>query len=130
MYTGEIDYFSQQPELHLLNHTLHADSTLRREKGAAVFWFDTFIDWMQTGERSRSIEMVAFNTTALSFPTRRETWIAIREAQLGPLPIITDSTQFYTFLCEFFQHAISAEVIDDVVMDTKGGSLGCSIMVS
>ena len=46
-YTGEIDYFSQQPELHLLNHTLHTDPTLRTESGAVEFWFEKFMSWME-----------------------------------------------------------------------------------
>ena len=124
VYTGEIDYFSQQPELHLLNHTLHSDLTLRTEQNAVVFWFDHFIVWALTYRRSH-VEQVSFNTTLVSFPTRQETQLAIQQAQLGPLPIIADSTQFYNLLCEFLAAASSAEVIDDVVTATEKGSSSC-----
>ena len=124
MYTGEIDYFSQQPELHLLNHTLHTDPTLRAGQNAVVFWFDHFIAWAQSNKKSH-IEQVSFNTTSVSFPTRLETRLAIQQAQLGPLPIITNSTQFYTFICEFRDAPSSAEVIDDVVTATEMRSFSC-----
>lgn len=124
VYTGDIDYFGQQPELHLLNHTLHTDPTLRTEQNAAVFWFDHFIVWAQNNKGSY-VDQVSFNATLVSFPTRQETQLAIRNAQLGPLSIIADSNLFYNFLCEFLAAANSAEVIDDVVTATEMGSSSC-----
>ena len=124
VYTGNIDYFGQQPELHLVNHTLHTDPTLRIEKNAAVFWFDHFIVWAQNNKGSY-VDRVSFNASIVRFPTRQETQLAIQRAQLGPLPIIMNSTLFYNFLCEFLAVADSAEVIDDVVTATEVGSSSC-----
>ena len=134
VYTGEIDYFSQQPELHLLNHTLFTDRTLRTGRGAVVFWFHKFITWMNfTAETSAHLKWVDFNRKTLTFPTRRETQLAIQQAHLGPLPIVVNSTQFYFFLCEFLNNAISAEVTGDIVKTFKQefSSCGnCCVLVS
>jgi len=134
VYTGEVDYFSQQPELHLLNHTLFTDRTLRTGRGAVTFWFDKFISWMNfTTERSTYLEWVDFNRATLTFPTHRETQLAIQRAQLGPLPIIVNSNQFYFFLCEFLNNPISAEVTSDIVKTIKEefSSCGnCCVLVS
>ena len=119
MYTGGIDYFSQQPQLHLLNHTLHTDPTLRRESGAVLFWFEKFISWMKsTTATSTYLVYVDFDEPTLTFPTDQDTQLAIRRAQLGPLPIIVNSTQFYIFLCKFLNGPISAEVTGDIVVKT------------
>ena len=116
-YTGEIDYFSQQPELHLLNHTLHTDSTLRTESGAVVFWFEKFMSWMEL-YYVNYLQYVTFDDL-LTFPTGQATQMAIQQAQLGPIPVIVNSTQFYIFLCEFLVSASSAEVTDDIVLRTN-----------
>ena len=130
-YTGEIDYFSQQPELHLLSHTLHTDPTLRTESGAVVFWFEKFISWMDL-YYDKELHYVTFDDL-LVFPTSQSTQMAIQQAQLGPLPIIVNSTQFYIFLCEFLDGPSSAEVTDDIVLRiNKESSIcgNCCVVVS
>lgn len=132
VYNGEIDYFSQQPELHLLNHTLHTDPTLRKGRGAVVFWFEKFINYVQL-YTDAEVELVSFNGTKLAFPTDQETHLAIQKAQLGRLPIIVNNTQFYSLLCEFLDSAISAEVTGDIVktVEQEPSSCGsCCILVS
>ena len=130
-YTGEIDYFSQQPELHLLSHTLHTDPTLRTDSGAVVFWFEKFISWMRIFHK-KYLHDVTFDDL-LAFPTSQSTQMAIQQAQLGPLPIIVNSTQFYIFLCEFLDGLSSAEVTDDIVLRiNKESSIcgNCCVVVS
>lgn len=131
-YTGEIDYYSQQPELHLLSHTLHTDPTLRTESGAVLFWFEKFISWMNVSY-SNYLQYVTFDDDLLTFPAGQATQMAIQQAQLGPIPIIVNSTQFYIFLCEFLDSLSSAEVTDDIVLRTsrKPSICGnCCVLVS
>ena len=134
MYTGKVDYFSHQPELHLLNHTLYTDPTLRKGLNAVTFWFDKFIGWASIHREYKSfLTYVDFNSSTLSFPTQHQTQNAILEAQLGRLPIIVNSTQFYFLLCEFLNNSLSsAEVRSDVVkqQDATGSCGSCCLVVS
>ena len=133
VYTGKVDYFSQQPELHLLNYTLYTDPTLRKGLGAVIFWFDKFVSWVSINREYRSLlTYIDFNSSTLSFPTQHRTQNAILEAQLGRLPIIVNSTQFYFLLCEFLNSLSSAEVIGDVVkqQDVIGNCGNCCLVVS
>jgi len=133
VYTGKVDYFSQQPELHLLNHTLYTDPTLRKGLGAVTFWFDKFISWVSIHREYRSLlTYVNFNSSTLSFPTQHQTQSAILKEQLGRLPIIVNSTQFYFLLCKFLNSLSSAEVISDVVkqQDVNGDCGSCCLVVS
>jgi len=133
VYTGKIDYFSHQPELHLLNHTLYTDPSLQKGRGAVTFWFDKFIKWISIHRVYRSLLTdVDFNSSTLSFPTQHDTQSAILEAQLDRLPIIANSTQYYILLCEFFGSLSSAEVISDVVkqQDATGNCGSCCLVVS